>query len=67
MTNFTCEMREFLLDAVTKFKTEIGAPVRSPHLAEDFVLAHSRALFMLHGLYADGLRCCFCSRPPVWI
>eukprot|EP00972_Heterocapsa_arctica_P000969 135657-Heterocapsa_arctica.AAC.1 len=34
-------MREFLLDAAAKFKTEIGVqrlpPVRTPHLAEDFV------------------------------
>eukprot|EP00972_Heterocapsa_arctica_P067057 9896779-Heterocapsa_arctica.AAC.1 len=34
-------MREFLVDAAAKFKAEIGvqrlAPVRSPHLDEDFV------------------------------
>eukprot|EP00972_Heterocapsa_arctica_P064504 9519572-Heterocapsa_arctica.AAC.1 len=39
-TDFTCEKREFLLNAAAKFKTEIGVqrlpPVRTPHVAEDF-------------------------------
>jgi hypothetical protein len=40
-TDFTCGMREFLIDAAAKFKAELGvtrlAVARSPHLDEDFI------------------------------
>eukprot|EP00972_Heterocapsa_arctica_P009597 1414916-Heterocapsa_arctica.AAC.1 len=40
MPTFTCDMREFVLDAAAKFQTEIGVqrlpPVHTPHLADDF-------------------------------
>jgi hypothetical protein len=41
VTDFSCGMREFLVDAAAKFKVELGVthltPARSPHLEEDFV------------------------------
>ena len=41
VTTSTCQMKEFLLDAVAKYQEEIGAkslpPVRTPYLEEDFL------------------------------